>query len=107
MTKNAGLTPIFLTQTRARVLRQIAESNEVYQKYYNQAFVVMQYFGYLRRDPDILHLDCLFKFRGQASDLCDSPSPPQRVLLIMKALRPMMIRNDKKRRPDPDLPHHS
>src|SRR6266496_1574501 len=36
-----GLTSA--TQTRAQVLRQIAESNEVYQKYYNQAFVVMQY----------------------------------------------------------------
>ena len=27
------------------------------QKYYNQAFVVMEYFGYLRRDPDALYLD--------------------------------------------------
>jgi len=45
------------TLTRAQVLRQIAEANEVYTKYYNQAFVVMQYFGYLRRDPDILYLD--------------------------------------------------
>ena len=24
----------------------------MYNKYYNQAFVVMQYFGYLRREPD-------------------------------------------------------
>src|SRR5207245_346541 len=45
------------TLTRAQVLRQIAESSEVYQKYYNQAFVVMEYFGYLRRDPDALYLD--------------------------------------------------
>jgi hypothetical protein len=44
------------TASRAQVLRQIVESGEVYQKYYNQAFVVMQYFGYLRRDPDILYL---------------------------------------------------
>jgi hypothetical protein len=43
--------------TRAQVLRQIAESGEVYQKYYNQAFVVMEYFGYLRRDPDALYLN--------------------------------------------------
>ncbi|MDQ3817915.1 MAG: DUF4214 domain-containing protein, partial [Acidobacteriota bacterium] len=42
--------------TRARVLRELAESAEVYQKFYNQSFVVMQYFGYLRRDPDILYL---------------------------------------------------
>ena len=40
------------TMTRARALRQIAESGEVYAKYYNQAFVVMEYFGYLKRDPD-------------------------------------------------------
>ena len=45
------------TLTRAQALRQIAESGEVYAKYYNQAFVVMEYFGYLRRDPDILYLN--------------------------------------------------
>lgn len=44
-------------KTRAQVLRAVAESQEVYQKYFNQAFVVMQYFGYLRRDPDIRYLD--------------------------------------------------
>jgi len=43
------------TQTRAGVLRQIAESGEVYQRYYNQAFVVMEYFGYLHRDPDAMY----------------------------------------------------
>jgi hypothetical protein len=45
------------TRTRATVLREIAESSEVYDKYYNQAFVVMQYFGYLRREPDASYLD--------------------------------------------------
>jgi hypothetical protein len=44
-------------KTRAEVLRAVADSVEVYAKYYNQAFVVMQYFGYLRRDPDILYLE--------------------------------------------------
>lgn len=39
-------------QTRAQVLRNIVESPEVDKALYNQAFVVMQYFGYLRRDPD-------------------------------------------------------
>ena len=43
------------TATRAQVLRQIAESSEVYAQYYNQAFVVMEYFGYLKRDPDALY----------------------------------------------------
>ncbi len=42
--------------TRAQVLRQIVESSEVSNKYFNQAFVVMQYFGYLRRDPDAAYL---------------------------------------------------
>ena len=45
------------TRTRATVLRDISESLEVYNKYYNQAFVVMQYFGYLRRDPDASYLN--------------------------------------------------
>ena len=45
------------TLSRAQVLRQIVESTEVYQKYYNQAFVVMEYFGYLHRDPDALYLN--------------------------------------------------
>ena len=45
------------TKTRAQVLRELAESTQIYTKYYNQAFVVMQYFGYLRRDPDISYLN--------------------------------------------------
>ncbi|HKP72518.1 MAG TPA: hypothetical protein VJT82_06240, partial [Pyrinomonadaceae bacterium] len=40
------------TKTRAQVLRDIVESNEVKAKMYNDAFVLMEYFGYLRRDPD-------------------------------------------------------
>ena len=39
-------------KTRAQVLRAIAESPEVNNKYYTQAFVTMEYFGYLRRDPE-------------------------------------------------------
>ncbi|MGI8919433.1 MAG: hypothetical protein ACR2H6_12615 [Pyrinomonadaceae bacterium] len=45
------------SRARTQVLREIAESTEVYNKYYNQAFVVMQYFGYLRRQPDALYLN--------------------------------------------------
>ena len=45
------------TLTRAQVLRQIVESTEVATKYFNQAFVVMEYFGFLRRQPDALYLD--------------------------------------------------
>ncbi|HWT02212.1 MAG TPA: hypothetical protein VN256_18315 [Pyrinomonadaceae bacterium] len=40
-------------KTRAQVLRAVVESPEVTDKFYKQAFVTMQYFGYLRRDPDL------------------------------------------------------
>lgn len=40
------------TETRATVLRKIAESEELGSNEFNKAFVTMQYFGYLRRDPD-------------------------------------------------------
>jgi plastocyanin len=56
------------TRTRAQVLREIAESTEVYNKYYNQAFVVMQYFGYLRRDPDAFYLDWIAVLDANPSD---------------------------------------
>jgi hypothetical protein len=38
-------------KTRAQVLRAIVESPEVNNKYFNQAYVAMCYFGYFRRDP--------------------------------------------------------
>ncbi|MGI9107916.1 MAG: DUF4214 domain-containing protein [Pyrinomonadaceae bacterium] len=40
------------TQTRATVLRNIVESSELYAKEYDPAFVAMQYYGYLRREPE-------------------------------------------------------
>jgi hypothetical protein len=43
--------------TRAQVLRQIVESTEVSTKYNHQAYAVMEYFGYLRRQPDAFYLD--------------------------------------------------
>jgi uncharacterized repeat protein (TIGR01451 family) len=47
------------TLTRAKALRQIVDSPEVSSKYFNEAYVVMEYFGYLRRDPDALYLNWL------------------------------------------------
>ena len=44
------------TKTRAAVLRQIVESTEVSTKYNHQAYAVMEYFGYLRRQPDAFYL---------------------------------------------------
>ena len=61
-----GLTNSSLT--RAQVLRQIAESTEVYNKYYNAAFVIMQYFGYLRRDPDAAYLVWIDVLNANPSD---------------------------------------
>jgi Calx-beta domain len=45
------------SQARGVVLRQLVESSEVYNKYYNEAFVIMQYFGYLRRTADASYLN--------------------------------------------------
>jgi hypothetical protein len=40
------------TAGRAAALRSVADSNSVFQKQYNPAFVLMEYYGYLRRNPD-------------------------------------------------------
>ncbi|MGH9929278.1 MAG: PQQ-dependent sugar dehydrogenase [Pyrinomonadaceae bacterium] len=40
------------TATRASVLRQIAEDPRFVSAKFNETFVMMEYFGYLRRDPD-------------------------------------------------------
>ncbi|HKO62949.1 MAG TPA: DUF4214 domain-containing protein [Pyrinomonadaceae bacterium] len=42
----------FAGKTRAQILRMVVESVPVYNKYFREAFVSMQYFGFLRRDPD-------------------------------------------------------
>ncbi len=39
-------------RTRAEVLRAIAEDPELTNAEFNRAFVLMQYFGYLRRNPN-------------------------------------------------------
>ena len=41
-------------KTRAQVLRAVAEDADLTRAEFNKAFVLMQYFGYLRRDPDAL-----------------------------------------------------
>ena len=40
------------TASRATVLRQIAEDPRFVNLKFNETFVMMEYFGYLRRDPD-------------------------------------------------------
>jgi hypothetical protein len=39
-------------RTRAQVLRRIVEDPDFHQREFNRAFVLMQYFGYLRRHPN-------------------------------------------------------
>ena len=40
------------TGARGRVMRRVAENQTLYTREFNRAFVLMQYFGYLRRNPD-------------------------------------------------------
>ncbi len=56
------------TVTRAQVLRSLVESTEVYQKYYTEAFVIMQYFGYLRRSADISYLSWIQTMNSNGGD---------------------------------------
>ena len=39
-------------EARARVIRRVAENGALAQQEFNKAFVLMQYFGYLRRNPN-------------------------------------------------------
>src|SRR5712671_3405527 len=48
-------SPIFCpAKTRAQVLRGITEDDDFVQREFTKAFVLMQYFGYLRRAPNDL-----------------------------------------------------
>ena len=44
--------PASASLTRSAVLRQVVENEGFVNTKRNEAFVMMQYFGYLRRDPD-------------------------------------------------------
>jgi hypothetical protein len=48
---NLGATPSDVTK-RSQVLRAVAEDADLKTAEFNKAFVLMQYFGYLRRDPN-------------------------------------------------------
>ena len=37
---------------RASVVRKVAEDTDLHQREFNRAFVLMQFYGYLRRNPD-------------------------------------------------------
>ena len=40
------------TESRATALARVADTRSVFNALYNRALVLMQYFGYLRRNPD-------------------------------------------------------
>src|SRR5260370_18066198 len=40
------------TSARAQALRQVAENQRLYDSEFNRAFVLMEYLGYLRRNPN-------------------------------------------------------
>jgi hypothetical protein len=46
----------------------MTESSEMIDKYYTEAFVIMQYFGYLRRSADISYLDWLARMNANRND---------------------------------------
>jgi hypothetical protein len=47
-----GATDTNSTAARAQALRQVAENQNLYKAEFNRAFVLMQYVGYLRRNPN-------------------------------------------------------
>jgi len=50
--RNAFISALNAGATRGEVLRQIAENERFVSAKRNEMFVMMEYFGYLRRDPD-------------------------------------------------------
>jgi hypothetical protein len=60
------------TETLATVLRRVAEKQSFRQAQFNRVFVLMQYFGYLKRDADQagfdFWLDKLNSFNGNFVD---------------------------------------
>jgi len=49
-----GATDTTNTTARAQALRQLAENQNLVTAEFNRAFVLMQFFGYLRRNPNDL-----------------------------------------------------
>jgi uncharacterized repeat protein (TIGR01451 family) len=80
------------TETRATVLRQVADNAVFKAREFNPAFVLMQYFGYLRRDPEtggyLFWLDVLNNkepgnFRGMVCSFITSAEYQQRFSSIV------------------------
>jgi hypothetical protein len=74
------------TRTRSQVLRAIVESPEVSNKFYKAAFVTMEYFGYLRRDPEDCHnsadpAQCGYIFHNQRFQFVADPDLLENIIV--------------------------
>jgi hypothetical protein len=56
------------TLTRAQVLGQLMESVDIYTKYANDAYIIMNYFGFLRRDADAAYTTWIQIFNNTGND---------------------------------------
>ncbi len=66
--KQAWVNALNGGSSRADVLRAVTEDGQVAQKYYNEAFVIMQYFGYLRRSADASYLNWIQTMNTNGGD---------------------------------------
>jgi hypothetical protein len=73
--KAALVTALDTSQkSRGQVLREIVESQAVENQFFVRAFVAMQYFGYLRRDPDASGFD------GWVTTLMNDPADSRHMI---------------------------
>jgi alkaline phosphatase len=64
------------TETRATALRKIVESKTVYNRQFNPSLVLIQYFGYLRRNPDTNGFNSWVGILNQASNSNEDTTDP-------------------------------
>jgi hypothetical protein len=55
-------------RTRAQILRTLVDDPTLYNREFNSAFVLMQYFGYLQRDPDQAGYDAWLNYLNSTGD---------------------------------------
>ena len=72
--------------THAQILRAVAESSEVFNKFNKPNFVMMEYFGYLRRDPEDCHgapdpSQCGFIFHNNRFNLSSDTDLIQNIIV--------------------------
>ena len=73
------------SQTRAQVLRTVAESTQIVDKFVLQNFVTMQYIGHLRREPEDCHgspdpANCGYIFHYNRFPSSGDPAPTENLI---------------------------